>query len=487
MIQPNYGAISCANISRCQTKIRVESGFNDLEDVKKPMSVFAKSFIVSKDNVGEKTIVKAKVVFTFVYLSDDGYKKATSECDATAELDGACCLLNSFVADVKLLTGSGFVGIASVVFTGQKRQESEHNVLLASDGIISKLKEIDVDVYYDEKVGEQLLSDEFTLDFTVGEVLSYGAIAYLTDISCGLGKIILQGETVLTVKALPFSENNDIVKETRTIPFRYELDADDALPDMKAWAKVLVSSTNVKIFADENKQKSSVSVDVKLAFSGVLIGSERVTVVEDAYLKNFESELKTVEIERLTFKEQKRFHEKVLCLGESAIEGGRIMSVLGEHVNVIGVKAEGEIISVDGVVKADVVFKNSDNGIVCVPFEKPFTFDFSKEGEAFDFTAVLNGLNARVRNGEIEVEAHLEICYNLFAVEKTVCVEEIVERGERNRQGSAISVFVAFAGDDLWDVAKRLGSDEEEILKYNGDLVFPLDGDERIILYRQKI
>ena len=66
-------------------------------------------------------------------------------------------------------------------------------------------------------------------------------------------------------------------------------------------------------------------------------------------------------------------------------------------------------------------------------------------------------------------------------------VLEIEEKGERNRLGSAISVFVATRGDDLWDVAKRLGSDEEEILKYNSDLTFPLDGDERVILYRQKL
>ena len=187
------------------------------------------------------------------------------------------------------------------------------------------------------------------------------------------------------------------------------------------------------------------------------------------------------------FKEQKRFHEKVVCQGERALDGGRILTVLGESVSLISVKTDCGNVSVDGTVKADVVFKNADNGIVCVPCECPFSFDFSEDGEPSDLSVVLTNLNARVRNGEIELETHLEVCYNLFDCKKVSCAVDLIQLGERNRKGSAISVFVASRGDDVWDVAKRLGSDEEEILKYNGDLTFPLEGDERIILYRQKI
>lgn len=486
MIQPNYSAITSAKFLSRQTKVRVETSFS-VEEVKKPISVFAKSFITTCDASGDKTSVKAKVAFTFVYLSDDGYKKMTTECDAFCDLDGDCYLVDSCVTDVKLLTSNGFIGVATVIFTGQIKDMSERSILLATDGVVSKGNEIDVDIYYNEKKGDNLITDEFDLDFTVGEVLSHGANAYLTAVSCSLGKIILEGETVLTVKALPFSENNDIVKETRVIPFRYELECDDSLPDMRAFAKVNVSSVNVKIVADENKQKSLVTADIKLAFSGVCVSSEKTAIITDAYLKNYESDLKTTEFELNFFKEQKRFHEKVVCQGEHALDGGRILTVLGESVNLISVKTDGENVSVDGTVRVDVVFKNADNGIVCVPCESPFTFDFSDSGAPNDLSVVLTNLNARVRNGEIELETHLEVCYNLFDCKKVNCAVDLIQLGERNRKGSAISVFLATRGDDVWDVAKRLGSDEEEILKYNGDLTFPLDGDERIILYRQKI
>ena len=42
-------------------------------------------------------------------------------------------------------------------------------------------------------------------------------------------------------------------------------------------------------------------------------------------------------------------------------------------------------------------------------------------------------------------------------------------------------------GDTLWDISKQLRVDGDEIERLNGELEFPLRGDERIVVYRQKI
>ena len=125
MIQPNYGSISSAKILKCQSKVRVETGFSNASEVKKPISIFAKSFITSSESNQDKTCVKAKVAFTFIYLSDDGYKKTTAECDAVCDFEGEVRCVESFITDVKLLTSNGYVGIASVVFSGAKKQENQ--------------------------------------------------------------------------------------------------------------------------------------------------------------------------------------------------------------------------------------------------------------------------------------------------------------------------------------------------------------------------
>ena len=59
-------------------------------------------------------------------------------------------------------------------------------------------------------------------------------------------------------------------------------------------------------------------------------------------------------------------------------------------------------------------------------------------------------------------------------------------KSERNKPTCAISVYLPEKGDELWDICKRLGLREDEITANNPDLVFPLTGNERIIVYRQK-
>lgn len=487
MIQPKYGALSCVKLLNAESKIRVEGVFKDLEEVKKPISVSANAFLVSREEKGEIVNAKAKVVFTFVYLSEDGYKKAVCDVDGAVDLplDGA--EVSVCATDVKIVTTNGYSAVCTLKFKGNGKEISQKSVFNGGDGVCVKEKDLSVDIYNNEKRGQQVISDEFALDFTVGEVLSYGACAYVTAVNSSIGKVILEGEAVLTVKALPFSENNDIVKERRVIPFRYELEDVDAMQGDRAYGFVNVTATNVKVFADEGKDKSSVLAEITLAFCGGTVSSQVVTVVEDAYSKTNEIEITNTSFKLLTYGEQKHLTEKVVCQGLTAIDGGRILTVLGEDLSVVSVKCLDGVMVVDGVLKADVVFKNSDNGISTVCCESPISIDFTVSGCVNSLRVVLTDVTSRVRNGEIELECHLRLSYREYFEVDVSCLEDVAELGLRQNLDGAICVCLGKKGDGLWDVAKKIGSDEQEILSYNQNTEFPLLSDERIIIYRQKI
>ncbi len=487
MIQPKYGELSCARLIGADAKIRVEGVFKDLDEVKKPISVSANAFLLSKEVKGDVLSVKAKVVFTLIYLSDEGYKKAVCDVDGSADLPMESSNVSVFVTDVKVITANGFTAVATLNFKGEGKTLSSHGALCGGDGICVKEKELLIDIYNNEKSGSQVISDEFSLDFTVGEVLSYCACAYLTDVKGAMGKVILEGEAVLTVKALPFSENNDIVKERRVIPFRYELEDVDAMQGDRAYASVCVTATNVKVYSDEGKDKSSVLAEITLLFSGGVISSQSVSVVEDAYSKTNDCQIEKQSIRLLSYREQKYLSEKTVCQGASAIEGGRILTVLGENLSVVSLKQSEGVAVADGIIKADVVFKNADNGIVSVGCESPFSVEFAVNGPINAFRVELTDLIARVRNGEIELEAHLKMHYCEYEETEVSCIKEISELALRNNLDGAICVCMGKKGDELWDIAKKLGSDEKEILNFNEDVEFPLESDERIIIYRQKL
>ena len=487
MIQSEYGLAQSVRLNKTEVKVRVETAFADLEEVKKPISVFASAHLISVTPNGESVNAKAKVTFTFVYLSEDGYKKAVLDADASADILSKDCTVSVRASDVKLVMQNGYNAVCNLIFVGESRAISQKNVLIGGENLFVKKVEEKCDVYYGNKFGQQTVSEEFEVDFTIGEVLYYGATPYLTSVTSGLGRIILEGEILLTVKALPFSENNDIVKESKVIPFRYELECDDCLSDMRSFARVEVLSTNVKIYADEGRQKSSINADITLSFSGCSVGEENVGVVLDAYSKLYDCEVVTEKIAFRTFKEQKRFKEKVVGSGCVAPLGGRILSTLGESVTVLSVKKVEERYTVEGFIKTDVIFKNADNGITSMPCETPFAFEFVEDGDVDLVNVKLTELVARIKNGEVEIEGYLRVCYNAYNIAERSCAVEVNEIGERKNRGGAISVCIAKKNDDLWEVAKTLGATEEEIERFNPDLEFPLQKEERIILYKQKI
>ena len=64
-------------------------------------------------------------------------------------------------------------------------------------------------------------------------------------------------------------------------------------------------------------------------------------------------------------------------------------------------------------------------------------------------------------------------------------VGEVTEGEEYGETQEGFSVFMTSAGEELWDVSKRLGCSPEELQKNNPELEFPLKDGERIFVYRQ--
>ena len=96
------------------------------------------------------------------------------------------------------------------------------------------------------------------------------------------------------------------------------------------------------------------------------------------------------------------------------------------------------------------------------------------------------GLNVRrKKNGETEAEATLRLSIRCYEERTWGYVSEAVEGEEYGEMNSAFSVFMTNAGEDLWQVSKRLSCAPEDLQKSNPTLAFPLKEGERIYVYRQ--
>ena len=329
---------------------------------------------------------------------------------------------------------------------------------------------------------EVTVDDEFTVR-RVKRALLGEANACITDLKAEEDYVIVDGEVVLNVCLLPFSENSDILKETRIIPFRFEVDAEGSGEGDRLCGRAQVIKVALKIEIDEESDKATVFAAVNVDLCIEDHRPDRFSYIVDAFSKTHELILKREPIERLTgvtrSVENVRYNGKAL---KKAPEYSRLIKIVGERIEGYSARNEKGSLSVDGELSAYALFADSDNAISSEKLVVPFSFTVSGDGDAEIF---LESLNAKLRSGDIECDANFKVV--LTRTEKTVVdtVVSIEEGAERPVRDSAISVYLGKTGDSEWTVVKALGEDAETIAALNPDVSYPLSGGERIVVFRK--
>ena len=140
----------------------------------------------------------------------------------------------------------------------------------------------------------------------------------------------------------------------------------------------------------------------------------------------------------------------------------------------------------EGAVLAEVLLCNADGTHRSATLSLPFIFPIEAEGDFVEVDCAVCGLNVRrKKNGETEAEATLRLSVRCYEERAWGYVNEVTEGEAFGEADSAFSVFMTSAGEDLWQVSKRLSCAPEDLQKSNPELTFPLKDGERIYVYRQ--
>ncbi len=466
--------------------------------VSKILNVTARS-VITGYTINEKEICfEGKVTFFVCYKDVEG---GLSKCECGAEFKGqikhggeqnakaqiqAC--LDKIEPDVSgiRLTIIGYVGVEANVVENKKI-----SILSASDNLIVDSRERAFCRSCGQRESVYPLEEDFEIDYKIEEVLSQRALPLITAVQCGVGSIIVDGEVLFSAILLQSKEKNDIIREERILPFRAEIECEDAMPSMSATAFVQEKLFKTEVSVDQVNSNTLIKVSVNLLLSGEAFYTENLNIIEDAF-----STTQNVEIE----KEEHLFYRpcdqrgatKQLTLTASTDSlpvGTTLVCCLGEKLEVVSVDCVEEGLKVTGVFSLNCLFKDSENQIFSRKIESPFEtmLDTRCDCECeYSVKALSHKVRARlVSNTEIEFSA--EVLFTAYPTEKckVSLVKSIKSVGEKQANAHAISVYIPYEGEELWSLAKRLNLSPETLLATNQDLQFPLSGKERIVVYRR--
>ncbi len=255
-----------------ETKIECKTAL-PAEEVVKVLSVSAQAVLTGEEVTADQFRYSGKALFCVAYLAADGsVKKAEcgTEFSNSVKTDFAESVYSETSLSVKKASaeiGGGILVVHSVVgaetcFYTDRRAKA----LTGGENLI--LKKSNVKIVRETKVNKAVfpLEEEFEVPYAVGDVVLHTACAMVTASQCGVGTLICDGELILSVCMLQKIENSDILKETRCLPFRYELEAEEVSPSFAAQCKASLKNLSLNIAVDENTGKSivAVSADVEV-------------------------------------------------------------------------------------------------------------------------------------------------------------------------------------------------------------------------------
>ena len=374
---------------------------------------------------------------------------------------------------------SVIVGAALTVYGGKQME-----YLIGGDGVVTK-RETQTLCKTVCVSGETEAEDEFETEY-VGDILLHSENALVNRVTAVSGQIEVEGELHLNICVLRSDES--VCSYERLIPFQMQIPSDEAFGKVSAGARVIVKSAHLTAGTDEEAGRSKIVFSYCLSADCFLSVQEEIPVVADAF---------STDCELLLKKANDRGRYLLKC--EKIVERVSGVAVLspateGEYLLQAAVLPRAEItcrkgergMEAEGVVLAEVLLCNGEGIHRTATLSLPFMFPIEGYGEIVEADCVVCGLNVRrKKNGETEAEGTLKISLRYYEEKEWEYISEATEGEAYIGNESAFSVFIPHAGEDLWQVAKRLNCAPEDLQKSNPDLKFPVEDGKRIFVYRQ--
>ena len=464
-------------------------------EIEKVLSENARCFPVL-DKISEgRADFTVKVAFFVCYKSAEGVKKF--ECGAEIR-DAVLSSLITERSDVRLscavektevsLSGVKTAVSARITVTAEIFSRQEYSALTGGQGLFTE-----------KRTAETLLSvpcsetfwtaeEEFDIPYPVAEVLCHRAEAVTTAVQCGVGTIICDGEIYLNEILLQTGEKQDIIRESKVIPFRVECECESAMPNFSATGNARVKTLKTDVSVDEEKKTSVLTATVTLGVHAQAFIKSETELVTDAFCTEKEITLTKKTVCHYVKTPPACAYVRLTGKGQTDTgDGDRIVTVLSERAEVVSAEKKGESLAIACAINAQILFCDKEGALFVKTVDIPAETQIKCETEGDIKVAVaVKNCSAKTIGGETECEAETVFTVYGEKTEKTEIVTAAEEGEEKPINGSAISVYIPAEGETLWELAKRLNFSPESVVSTNPELQFPLTGKERIVIYRRK-
>lgn len=360
-------------------------------------------------------------------------------------------------------------------------------------GVMSKNEEVENFAVTSFSTSRCNITSESELNDNIDKVLVAEGKGVITKVSSGLDCVVVQGKCFVTLTFCRFDDMTDVFTKNYEIEFQHEMENTGALVEHIAEADCYIDNLSATVNVDTERRSSVVKIDSDIVINAYTYKKETLSLPVDAFSVTNELEITKNSLETSFLVDSFISNEKIdstSFITENMPKVDKILSSFCSNLNITNVKTSEQMVEIEGIATVGVLYY-SDDKICSVETETPFVVNLKNPNIlATSFLNVTGAIMEAVAKHKKtdSIDIYIEVVFKVDIFENKSCdfIEEIVEGEEKKQTKSAITVYIARENEELWDICKMLGSDEETIIRQNAELNFPLTQGDRVVLYRQK-
>ncbi|MGL5616889.1 MAG: DUF3794 and LysM peptidoglycan-binding domain-containing protein [Sarcina sp.] len=494
-LQREFGENSADNVLRDEYLIP-----DTHPDVDKILSVDVRKTVVNKEIQSDRVFVEVEVDYSIMYLSNEEekevnnivYKEKFSNfvdmigaehrmvCEGTCDLEH----INSNIINERKISIEAYFRTTCKVYS-QESFEFVKDIQGGEDLEVRK-KPDRFEKVVANKTGEMVGKSSIKASMDkpqIDKVLKYDCMLHKNDVKLLEDKV--QHSCLAKVSIIyKCQETKELVTVEEDIFISKEEEVIGISGDMEASAKNSIKGINVKVEPDDLGENRIIVIEVAIENSVLITKMEEIEIIEDAYSpkKNIEIEKEKVKMNSLCGEGSNEIIVKDnIYLDNENADPVYIMNIKGEVIAVDSKIINGNIM-IEGILKADVIYKSNNSELLIGKIEGEVAFNSmievpkAKEGMKCNLKVNLENIQGNIEANTIAVKAVVDLKAKVYDSEEKEYVKHILESEEEKIiKNASIIIYIVQTGDCLWDLAKKYKTSIGDICKVNS-----LDAEEEL-------
>ena len=288
-------------------------------------------------------------------------------------------------------------------------------------------------------------------------------------------KVMLEATAKIKVVYISDIEYSRVEVLEHSIPLSQILDVEGVQDNCSCNVNIEVLNHDISIKANDNDENNLLAFECKMCATAMAFEEKSLDVLSDVYSVDYESEPKYENVSLSNLVDS--LNETYMLKSIIELDDNEIFDLIDSGGDLNNVKCfvrDGEI-NFEGKINVCVFAKNSDE----VPFYLERLVEFTYEYSLGDFAGSalceenisLKSCECRlVGKNSVEVIAEIQIGALIYAEKKLSSIMDIFVDEEKIREKdkkTAVTLYFAEDGEELWDIARKYCTSVEKIKSEN--------------------